>query len=226
MARVGAAAGLVLLLSFGTSVRASDLDYLDASSSHLTFRTDLNGIGQTFTATDARLIDASLMLVKNPSLPTPWVSGFRFEVREGLPGNFDGTSGNVLFQSGPIDIDDVPTVGMRLGQELRRLDLSNVGFHTPLALTVGQTYTLVLRDLGDSGMMSYAGVQPGPYPGGGLTGHNRAYANNFWAGPYPFEDMLFRVQMVPEPSSACAIAAAGVAGMLRPRRRRPRRRAA
>lgn len=220
MGRVGAAAGLVLWLSLGASARATVLDYLDTSNSFLAHRTDLDGIGQTFKATDAWLTDASLMLAKSATLPTAWVSGFRFEVRAGLPGNFDGTSGNILFQSGPIDIDDVPTVGTRLGSELKRLDLSDFGFDTPLALTVDQTYTLVLRDLGTSGRISYAGVQPGTYPDGGLTGHNRAYANSFWAGPYDFEDIVFRVEMVPEPSSACAIAAAGAAGMLRPPRRR------
>lgn len=113
--RAGVAAGLLLLLSLGASARATDLDYLDPSSSYIGQRTDLNGLGQTFKATDVLLTDASLMLANNASIHTSWVSGFRVEVRAGLPGNFDGTSGNVLFQSVPIDIDDVPVVGTRLG---------------------------------------------------------------------------------------------------------------
>jgi hypothetical protein len=217
--RTGVAAGLLRLL-LGASSRATDLDYLDPSSSYVAQRTDLNGLGQTFKATDVLLTDASLMLANNASIHTSWVSGFRVEVRAGLPGNFDGTSGNVLFQSVPIDIDDVPVVGTRLGSELRRLDLSDFGLSTPLALTVNQTYTLVLRDIGTAGTISYAAVQPSAYPDGGSTGHNRAYTNDFWSPPTVSDDLLFRVEMVPEPSSAGAAVVAAAALTLRRRARR------
>ena len=219
MRRAGAATGLVLLVSLAASARATVLDYLDTSNSYLAQTTELDGIGQTFKATDVWLTDASLMLAKDSSFHTAWVSGFRFEVRAGLPGNLDGTSGNVLFQSVPINIDGVPTVGTRFDQELKRLDLSDFGLTTPLALTVDQTYTLLVRDTGGSGTIGYAAVQPGTYAGGGATGNNRQYANDFWGGPTDIDDLVFRVEMVPEPSSACAIAAAGVVGMLGGRRR-------
>ena len=70
--------------------------------------------------------------------------------------------------------------------------------------------------MGTAGTISYAGVQPSAYPDGGSTGHNRAYANDFWSPPTVSDDLLFRVEMVPEPSSA---GAAVVAAALTLRRR-------
>jgi hypothetical protein len=67
----------------------------------------------------------------------------------------------------------------------------------------GEVYTLAMIDYGPSGYIAHAAHQPGLYPPGARTGHNRAYPLSYWAGPYyEFEDLAFRVvtSSVPEPS--------------------------
>jgi hypothetical protein len=203
-----------------SGARGGVINYLDVSGSDVAIyqRGDLNGFGQTFAADATSLVDASLLLASGGSYPLPWVDGFRFEVRAGPPRNFDGTGGNILFQSPPLHIADVPVSGSRLGLELRELKLTASGYSSPLPLTIGDTYSLVLRDLGTSGSLQYAIHQPQVYTGGGEVLHNRAYANNFWAGPDNIEDMAFKVVMIPEPSGLGTLVIAGVIASRRPRR--------
>jgi hypothetical protein len=224
--RVTIVAAVVLAVSaVGTSWSSAAvvIDYIsDISASGIWQRSDLDGISQTFTATADTLVDGSLLLAKSPTFATPWVANFRFQLRAGTPGNFDGSSGNIVFQSPPIQIDDVPSVGTHFGQDLRELKLSDHGF-TTMPLTVGQTYTLAVIDpLGAAGTRTFGYVtfQPSVYGGGAEWGHNRSYANTFWADNTPYEDMAFKVVMTPEPGATAAwVAVLSLAASARHRRR-------
>jgi hypothetical protein len=220
----GAVAAAMLVIAAGLLVpeRAAGqtLDYRDATNMSHTQTTTLNGLGQTFTATlsNPKLLDASIMLAKDDSFHTAWTSGFVFELRRGLPGNFDGTSGNILFQSNPLTIDSIPQVGTRFGQEVRELRLSDVGFSAPFTLEQGQLYTLFLRDPGAAGTIGYAAQQPSVYAGGDSIYHARSYTNTFYSGPISVEDLAFQVVMIPEPACA-ASAGAGLFALFAARRR-------
>jgi hypothetical protein len=193
------AAGLVLACS---SVHASVDHLFDYNG--LSHRSDLNGIGQTFIGEAEQLLDASILLCEpDPNVGSQWWPAARFQVRLGLPGNLDGTSGNVLFNSSIIDFSTLPVVATAFnGDDLFELKLSELGYTTPLDLIDGQTYSLVIWDPGTTGTINYAEHQPSTYPDGGAVGHNRSYANGFWPDPSGVSDHAFKVVMTPEPGSA------------------------
>ncbi len=198
-------ATLVCALFCAVPASATTIDYL-FTYNNLSYRTDLNGVGQTFVAVDPFLADASLLLTTSPAGNPDWWTNGHAELRRGLPGNFDGTSGNVLFRSGVIDFHNLPQVGIAPnGQPLFELRLSNSGLLGPIATAVGDTYSLLLIDNGTSGSVNYASHQPSTYPFGGVVTHNRASSNSFWGGPSTLNDMAFRVVgVVPEPMASTA----------------------
>jgi hypothetical protein len=206
------------LVCAAAPARGETLDYL-MTFTGFSFRDDLNGIGQTFVATDPFITDASLLLVSPFPNQGPWWQDAHLEVRRGLPQNFDGSSGNVLYRSGVIDFAALPQVGTFDGHTLYELSLSAMGQVQPLPTVPGETYSLVVVHGGTTGYINFANHAPGTYALGGQVGHNRAYANNFWAGPYDFVEMSFRVVgAIPEPTSAlvgCSVAFLALA------RRRP-----
>jgi hypothetical protein len=190
------------------------IDYLSAYN-ELESRNEFNGIGQTFVAPDKLLTDASLLLVELPdSFPgfSSWWNDARFEVRRGLPGNFYGNDGNILFQSEKIVFNSLPAAGTSAfgKRTLYLLSLSQWGLDAPLAVNPGETYSLILINYGNPGNIGYAQKQPSSYPAGGLVVHNVAYSNDFWAGPYGISDLAFRVTAVPEPSAFALLAIAAL----------------
>jgi hypothetical protein len=177
-------------------------------------KSDLNGIGQTFVAPDSLLTDATFLIVEpSHSLPSfSWWDDAHFEVRHGLPGNFYGNSGNILFRSEKVDFNLLPILGTsRFGNRtLYGLSLSQWGLDAPLSINPGETYSLILINYGSSGYISYAEHQPSSYASGGTVGHNVAYSDDFWAGPYNFVDLAFRVTTIPEPSTLALLGISGI----------------
>src|SRR5688572_15214004 len=203
MGRIGPGVLLGVLLALPAMCAATTFN--GYSYDQLEHRNDLNGTGQTFTATNVRLSDASFLLCERD--PTrPWWSQARLQVRAGPPGNFDGTSGNILFESPIIDFDALPPVGTAFnGDDLYELKLSEHGMTTELALSVGGLYSVVIVDPGTTGWMHFAGESPGTYAGGNRVDHNRAYANEFWSISEE-SDLAFQVTMTaPEPSSGIIV---------------------
>lgn len=181
----------------------------------------VNGIGQTFVATDPFIVDASLLLTSADPDIGEWTDQAHFELRRGLPGNLDGTSGNVLFRSGAIDATSLPQVGMLFGRPLYELQLTKVGLGAPIATVAGETYTLALVGDETIGSMNYAAILPQTYPSGGEVIHGRGFANGFWSGPSGSEDLAFKVVgAVPEPGSATACVAVCLTSVVFPARRR------
>ena len=184
-------------------------------------RSDLNGIAQIFTATAAELDDASILLCQpDPAAGLAWWSQAHFQVRSGTPQNFDGSSGNVLFNSSVIDFGALPSIGTGFdGKALYELKLSDVGLTTPLQLVPNQAYSLVITDPGTTGTINFAANQDSPmYAGGDEFGHNRGYSNSFRADTTS-EDLAFQV-VIPEPSSAALACAAALIVSTRRRTRR------
>ena len=199
-----AAAGLIIVACSAGVCHASD-DYLFSYNS-LSHRSNLNAIGQTFTAEPEQLLDASILLCEADPNVGAWCSQARFQLRAGLPGNLDGSSGNVIFNSSIIDFSTSPVVGTAFnGEDLFELKLSDVGFTAPVTLIGGQTYSLVIVDAGSSGTINYAAQQPGSYPGGDEVGHSRASANGTWFSTSGIEDLAFKVVTTPEPGCAATV---------------------
>lgn len=207
-----------LMVACCAAVCHASFDYLSTYNG-LSHRSSLNATGQTFTGESEQLLDASILLCEpTATVGLQWWSQARFQVRLGLPGNLDGSSGNVLFNSSIIDFSTLPVVGTAFnGEDLFELKLSDVGYSSPLNLVNGQTYSLVIWDAGTTGTINYAEQQPSSYPGGGHIAHTRAAANGTWSGPSAFSDHAFKVVMTPEPG--CAMVWVG-AIMLASRRRR------
>jgi hypothetical protein len=196
------AAGLIVACS--AVVCHASVDYLSTYNS-LNHRSSLNAIGQTFIAEPEQLLDASILLCEpDPNVGTQWWPQARFQLRSGLPGNLDGSSGNVLFNSSIIDFSTLPGVGTAFnGEDVFELKLSDVGYSSPISLIGGQTYSLVIWDPGSTGTINYAEQQPSSYPGGGHLAHTRAAANGTWASnPSPISDSAFKVVTTPEPGCA------------------------
>ena len=219
-AAAAAGAWLIGALGAGAGVCHASADYLFSYNS-LTHTGTLNAIGQTFTGEPEQLLDASLLLCEpDPGVGTQWWSQARFQLRAGLPGNLDGSSGNVIFNSSIINFSTLPVVGTAFnGDDLFELKLSDVGFNAPVNLVGGQTYSLVVVDAGSTGTINYAAQQPSSYPGGGQVGHTRASANGTWGGPYSFEDLAFKVVTTPEPGGATVCVGALMLGVMRRRAR-------
>jgi hypothetical protein len=204
-----------------SSASGTLIDHLDQVD-QIEYRSDVNAIGQTFTADDAFLADASIRIAQLDMPHQFWLTDAYLEIRGGMPGDFYGSSGNILFRSPRIDFATLPVVGTAWGAGyLNLLDvrLSDLGLPTPVRVTPGSTYTLLLIDYGNTGWITFASsFIADAYPDGGAIGHNRSYADDFWSGPYSRGDLAFMVHMVPEPATLSLLALGGLAIVRRQRR--------
>jgi hypothetical protein len=186
------------------SAGAAAIDYLFVYNG-LHHETDLNGIGETFIAPDNLLMNASLLLVAPPGGVVSSWGDAHLEIRRGEPGNFFGGDGNVVFRSQQIDFSALPYLGTTsfAGYSMYELALNQWGLNGTLTLDQGQLYSLILINYGSLGFLNHAEWQgQGGYPDGGLVGHNVAYGNDYWAGPYQNINLAFRIEAIPEPSTS------------------------
>ncbi len=193
----------VLLLASTMPVYANGIDYWFVYNTGVQ-TCCLNGVGQTFMAPQGAVTNASILLMglSSSGLASTWADP-HFEIRSGLPGNFDGSSGNVVFQSQQIDFASLPIVGSAFGYPLYELSLNDWGLNSPITLNQGELYSLVLINYDSTtAPIGYVEFQTSSYPDGGAVGHSVSYPNYYWGGPYEI-DLSFRVETAttPEPTS-------------------------
>jgi len=181
-------------------------DVLDYSSDYnaITSPDTIDAIGQTFTATQLFLVDASLQLSK-PFQFRPFWTDAHLELRSGFPNTLQDLNANVLFRSDRIDLDSLQQTGsvsFNASIPLYELSLTSAGLDHLISLQPGATYTLDLVDFGTTGDIAYAEKNSaGDYPFGGEVSHLRGDNANDWRGPFNNTDLAFKVVMVPEPST-------------------------
>ena len=199
----GCAAAITCLAS--THVRAlTVIDHLHDFNG-LTFGITLNGIGQTFTATDPYLVDASFALTSSPDSRV-WWNDAHIQVFKGFPDSFGPGNNTAIFTSPRIDFATLPQIGTFGGvTPVYELRLSTHGLTDALSLTPGAVYSLTLSNFGTIGDAFYAANQPSYYAGGASINHQEE-GNPAWRGPFTVEDLGFKLVMdLPEPSTSTVL---------------------
>jgi hypothetical protein len=174
-----------------------------APSSLFEFTLGVNGVGQTFTAGDTALRDASFNLTSSPGGSRVFFNDAHLQVFSGSPQNFGPNADNALFTSARIDLAALPQTGTFADHPLYELKFSAFGM-SELPLVPGQTYTIAVSNFGSTGDLFFAAHQPSVYPDGGRVSH--LYAETPWRAPTTVEDVAFKVTMVPEPAAAAVAA--------------------
>jgi len=179
-------------------LRATVIDHL-SDYNVLIFTSNVNGIGQTFTAPDPFLQDASLALTESPD-GRVWWNDAHIQVFHGFPDSFGATGNTAIFTSPQIDFTSLPQIGTSpAGRPIFELRFSTHGLSALLPLVAGDVYTMTLSNFGTTGDAFYASHQPSFYPDGIYVNHLYPVAE--WRG-FDVEDLAFRLVTVPEPSFA------------------------